>query len=144
MNRFRISLLAALALAPTPALADVAAPQPQAAADPVRLVDVEVKDEDHANAVSTHFIVAVSGSGAGSVVKSSFGDAEYVVMLRHDGPSGTYRLDLRRQTIRKGGGAAPRDLEIGAVRTLESDKRQIVAVVDRPDASKTEVALTAR
>jgi hypothetical protein len=144
MTMLRAPIFVVLVLATADALADSPPqpPPPRPTAEPSRLVDVEIKDEDKARSASAHFTIAVGGWGVTAAVTSPVGDAFYTVKLRHDTP-GTYALELGRHSQHKAPTSLA-DLEISTVRTLEADKRQVVGVVERPDATRTEVALTLR
>jgi hypothetical protein len=140
----RTVIIAVLALGAQSAFAD-GPPPPRPPTEPPHLVDVEVGDQDGNQGASSHFMVAVSGSGATSQISAHVGEAAYQVKLRRDVTNATYVVEVMRHRTRPGPPAFDNiGLEVDVAGSLEPEQRKVVAAIARPNGTKTEVALTLR
>jgi hypothetical protein len=137
MTKAVVPLLLVLVFA-TPALAQAPASQAPAEAE----VDVEVRDLDKGRDEITRFRLAVPASGATATLHSSMTDVRYELKLRQDRPgTGSYALELQRHAVSR---VTRLDLHVDSARVLTAGQREVIGAVDRPDGSRTEVALTLR
>lgn len=109
---------------------------------PGRIVRIEVTDTDRNRTEVTAFAVAVAGGPASSFA-SKVGDSNYHVKLGRDATNASsYFLELQRHGPMKK--TSLPDVELNVASTIEASQRHVIGLIERPDGSRTEVALTLR